>query len=496
MKTITTPTPARQSSCPNLQHVAIHERDIDIFTHDNRSMDIIDFLPPITYIAWNKDERRYVTRQITDSKYQTLADDLDNRPLFDYGECWSAAANHAMNMTALDRMIFEDGHNGSGNVQRPGMNVPQIPKLQRIEYIAKQCECTLDQTEDLIDFWHIIDPEYKIWQSFIDWTVSGGIDKALAYFESLAGALVGDDIDINEKPMGNDDIWMDVEAGEFEQDDQLILLENDGEFNFQINSLEDLDEYWTQIMVCPESTKEKHLPHEVEAIFDRYGYYSENGIFILDKGFSTPDLFRYAQINQNDPEHLPAIVNGKRTYQTVRERLPIEYLAIYDSIETANLETINKLRREAHTNKDSNAWDYLMRTCFWSASLNRKNSLELIKRTYIKKLLDSISAVEQRTLTMMRNTKSVKQAKYYWYLLYQALEGKGNMGRTNFVQYVLKPELHKRHAVLKDRPESTPINESVPAYTDEDLAYMESCNDVIVDDYSDERVASIMHNEL
>jgi hypothetical protein len=461
-----------------------------IFTHDNRSMDPIDFLPPVgefldcDYQALANQRMDFIGGQV--STPQTYREVIDQRMEFilsqmcgvdcmvdedfheflyspvalpvyesysaypkeeniiDFGEGWIGVGKHTSQMSGLDRMIFEDCHNGSGNIQRQGMNVPQIPIMHRTEYIANLCKCSFDQAEDLIDFWKIIDESNKLFPTFISWTQKRGVEPALDYFESMAGALVDDDCHVNDRQMGNGKPWSNVEA-DFDQDSMVSILESGDEFAYKIDSLEALEEVWEQLTLPHESNETGFMPHEIEAIFERY----EHG------RFPTPDLLRYARMNhQDDPiSTVPAIdpYTGQRTYSTFMERQPEWFVKLIAFIKKANLRQINELRKRGFGHPKLKDATKYQRRMFWSMTKTRQSILNVRKMAYINKLLANLNNAEQHSLTMIRNCKNVKQAKYYWYLIYGALNGEQYMGRKGFVEYVLKPELHKRQESLLEK---------------------------------------------
>jgi len=414
-----------------------YTNDYELFVHDNRDTDIIEFLPPVG--------------KMTDEQYDKISQRyMLKNAVLDFGEGWHGMSKHVLSMTALERIILEDCHNGSGTVQRPGMNIPQLPKLSRIEYIAGQCKCSLDQAEDLIDFWKIIDdsPRSSLWPTFIEWTQIKGIEPALEYFETLAGELVDDECFVNDKPIENSDPWTTSE----DQSDEDQTDEDQPDVDDAFGAL---DRIW-QSLTVPEN-KFDFTNDEIDRIFDRYGF-TVDGKFIVDRGFSVPDLFRYSKINhQNDPVEIVRAIDpltGQRTYKTFWSRQPKRFHDMVDFIDNARLAEINDVRKKAFEDKSFLEWaSPYQKQRFWSRSKSRKCRLEFLKNCYISRLLRNLTHVEQKSLTMIRNCKSVKQASYYWHLIYSALEGKKDMGRKNFIEYVLKPELNKRQERLKVLPD-------------------------------------------
>jgi len=448
-----------------VENIVTHERDVDVFTHDNRSMDIVAFLPPTEYIITRYSPEGKicgVVKEHTDDQYQQIADDLADRPVYDFGECWTAVGAHVTEMTGLDRMIFEDGHNGSGKVQRQGMNIPIVSKWRRPDWLHYKfkgagLEVTFDQAEDLIDFWNIIDPDCRIWTDFFVWTVKGGIEQALDYFENLAGSLVDDEVCINDKPMNNGSPHQEIGEGDYEQAMIADIIESGSiEDIGTFKTFDELADAWDALFVDHEEyAGENYLDHEIDEIFGKFTYETECGQLRLDRGFGTPDTFRYNVINDDLywPQHTPAVLDdGTRTYPKLWWAWGCpRYAKIRRFIENANLAQINAIRRKAHNNCD---WmNYYQRSIFWGVTKQRKSYLEGCKAIYVQTLLDSITAVEKRSLTMMRNTKSIKQAKFYWYLIYSNTK---NLGRPRFVEYVLKPELNKRQQMLEKLPDMTP----------------------------------------
>jgi len=254
-----------------------------------------------------------------------------------FGEGFWGMSEHCSDLSQLDRQIFEQCWDGSGNVQRPGTNVPQISKLQRVEVVARQCSCTLGQAEDLIDFFGIIDDSGRLHPEFIRWVQKRGVDKALPYFEGLAGELVSDEVHVNEKPFslirdlrpfGEENPWFAEDEIETEASDGDVDPESWDDI--VINDIEDLEQAWQrltkrQLQMLAADPVPAMLEHDVAAVFESYGFHTEDGKFVLDRGFGTPDLFRYARINQDDNKAEDAHLKScTRRFQEVIRQLRSE----------------------------------------------------------------------------------------------------------------------------------------------------------------------------
>jgi hypothetical protein len=139
-----------------------------------------------------------------------------------WGEGFMAVAAHADYMPALDRMAFEDCGQGSGRLQRAGLNIPSVPYNRKQESLARRVGCTLDQACDFIDFWTLIDETGGLWPTFekvVRWL---GAPVALVSYERIAGelALIVDERDLGETGAGwedpeSEDIPEEIPAWEF-----------------------------------------------------------------------------------------------------------------------------------------------------------------------------------------------------------------------------------------------------------------------------------------
>jgi len=269
-------------------------QDTRLFQHDNRRLldEYVEFdiLPPVQ----GADDAAYTRR--ARAAYRRLL------PAVGFGEGYWGMSEHTSTMTGLERQVFEDCFNGSGRVQRPSMNIPTVNRLTRPEVIQAMVGSwpTLSQAEDLIDFFRILDDSIspKVWHAMIDMAACSG-PSCLPYFERLAGALVDDTVGVNDRPFAQfDRPWeADPEAGDgdVEGDDELV-----------INDLADLEIVW-QRLTKRQAAQLASDPvpalteAEVEAVFDRIGFTTEDGKFVLDRGFPTPAEFKYQTINY-DPD--------------------------------------------------------------------------------------------------------------------------------------------------------------------------------------------------
>lgn len=425
----------------------------ELFTHDNRTMDLIDFLPPVGNIPDDK------YQEIAEQRIEFISGIAYQKPENEvsFGEGWIGAANHASNMTQLERMIFEECYDGSNSVQRSGMNVPTIPKLEQIERIAGVLKCTHDQAEDLIDYFKIVDDSRRLWPTFIDWAIKKGVEPALKYFENLAAELTSDDCHVNDRQFSNGDPFTNVENEEL---DEIESVES-GDFSYKINDLTMLETAWERLTLAGEDEPDGELlPHEVESVFNRYGFTTEDGRYHLDRGFPAPDVFRYNVINnQDDPKDtIPAVwPDGSRSYEPFMQRQPEKFKKLLRYIDGAKLDQINKLRKKAFGKL---RWmSPIQRRIFWAHTKTRQSQLEMLKTCYISKILKSMDRVEKQSLTMIRNTKSLKQANLYWHWILSAAKGQPyngpRLGRKGFILYVLKPELNKAQEKFKQPEHKT-----------------------------------------
>ncbi len=412
--------------------------DSKSFQHDNSNLDIVDSMPPVSYIKGFNFLNTKVA-YVSDDKYQDLYDSrLDNyKDQVSYGEGFMGVADHVSDMTHLDRMIFEDCFDGSNSVQRPSLNVPQVSSNTMVERLATSLNITLDQAEDLIDFWSIIDDSQRTWNEFKRWVKAKGIEKALPYFKTLAGQLVDDNCSTEPiafdliDDIGYQETRLTIAEAETQPDLNLDMVEQN--LNRQRFKTEKKPVFFWNV-----DSANKGFTVIPSVI-------NPNSQLVHDKGFSTPKEYKYVIIN-NEP------IEATHPKPEVFDK-------IISLINSGNLATVNKIRKNAGSKEKSPiAWmSGAQKHLFWETSKKRQAVLEGFKEQYIQSLLDSIGKVEKVSLSQMRNCKSSAQAGYYWHLIYEAQKGNKNLGRFNFVEYILKPELNKRKQYLikfeKEHPE-------------------------------------------
>lgn len=276
--------------------------DRNLFQHDNLSFRFDNTLNVDTLSG--SAERGYLdvlppAGRFTDEQYDIIDREFaEGIPTLSYGESFLGMADHTLDMSQLDRQIFEDCYDGSGKVQRQSLNVPTVPRLRRPDYVAWMVNCSLDQAEDLIHFWNILDETARTWPTFISWiTKSGNLDKALAYFENLAGELVSDDIDVNEAS------W-----------DMLDDAEN------PVLDIDTANELWERVTSVRSTVSDEDLAERLGDWMERRGWETP-GAWHYDPGFATPPVFAYSVINNDIGDREDWIAKQPKWFRSLMQRL-------------------------------------------------------------------------------------------------------------------------------------------------------------------------------
>ena len=115
--------------------------------------------------------------------------DYDTAEVVAYGEGYEGMANHTLEMSGLDRIIFEDCVFSGGQVQAPHVNINDVPYYRRPETIARKAKCSLEHAADLCQFWSTIGNTQSMVKEFVAWVQAKGISPALKYFGNLAAQL-------------------------------------------------------------------------------------------------------------------------------------------------------------------------------------------------------------------------------------------------------------------------------------------------------------------
>jgi hypothetical protein len=116
-----------------------------------------------------------------------------------YGEGWEGMAEHVHDMSALDRIIFEECEPSETKVMAPHLNLKAYPHWLCPEYIAPRIGCDLHEAANLLDCWVMLDPTQQMVETFIAWTKARGVESSLRYFEKLALALAEvENIDVDD----------------------------------------------------------------------------------------------------------------------------------------------------------------------------------------------------------------------------------------------------------------------------------------------------------
>jgi hypothetical protein len=172
----------------NRNYATTDYNDSQLFIHDNRDTDIIDFMPPTSKIGWNAIIGSFDRYSISDDNYQAIHDEMaDEQNIVAYGEGHDGAAKHAMEMTGLDRMIYEDCNNGSNKIQRKSANIPQIARHHRIEWLEQRIEdADLADCRVLAECFRTLDATLEMITQFIGWLNKGDLDAGIEYFTNLA----------------------------------------------------------------------------------------------------------------------------------------------------------------------------------------------------------------------------------------------------------------------------------------------------------------------
>jgi len=107
---------------------------------------------------------------------------------FCHGEGWEAMADHAHQMTDLERLIFEDCYPvGSSHVCAPAYNAQTLPKRKRLEWLSDlMLRYTKSEISKLIECWDVIGATPEMVDTFITWCNARDVQMSLNYFSALA----------------------------------------------------------------------------------------------------------------------------------------------------------------------------------------------------------------------------------------------------------------------------------------------------------------------
>ncbi len=109
---------------------------------------------------------------------------------FCHGEGWEAMAEHALAMTGLERLIFEDCYPvGSSHVCAPAYNAQTLPRRQRVEWLTQFLPHSAEEVAQLIEAWNTIEATPEMVDTFISWCAERDPHASKSYFESLASEL-------------------------------------------------------------------------------------------------------------------------------------------------------------------------------------------------------------------------------------------------------------------------------------------------------------------
>jgi len=382
------------------------------------------------------------------------------------GEAGLGVANKVHGMTGFERIIFEDGHNGSGNAQRQSLNVPTIGSARKVESLAKRLCCTLDQAEDFIDFFRIVDEESAITEQLVKMVLDSiakyghtlGIAKALEYFEAFAGELV--DV-VDESPMSTFDASADFQPELSDENELVETLSDDWK--------ESLGLLWgRQVASAAPAPSDEIDPELFDRFLDRHGwtipageayvktyhadmpsriddtstwgyeFFRHSDIVYLDKPFGTPDVFRYVNINDDVPHpYFPVGVSMDSGL----------FNQVLGFVENAGLDEINRWRQLVGAG-DARFADMngAQASLFWAVASWRKARQERIKDEYLATMV--LSPAEQRLLDRFSKASSLKQVGFFWACFYEARAGRQDLGSQIFREHVLAPALARRKEQL------------------------------------------------
>ena len=239
-----------------------------------------------------------------DELYEARCDENTGRNAFDYGEVGTGHYNHALEMTSMERIIFEDCWDGSGKVQRQGLNVPTVSSKRRHEVLKLRLEklapkavpLTLTQIDDIIDFWTIIDDEQQVWSNMTKHIAKyairdGSWDKGIDYYENLACELTSDDIGVNYSEVPNDIAFYESTDSVVDESAELGTSDDDnGKKSLESLKALNMANLQAGVGADPEWVR-------LNRIQERRGWTTEAGDYHFDKGFMPPTVFKYANFD-------------------------------------------------------------------------------------------------------------------------------------------------------------------------------------------------------
>lgn len=360
-----------------------------LFQHENRNFHESpeDFYPPVTSIRrsfYGHIGLDTYVKKIDDEAYDEIAENVvAQTPVLAYGDAWVGMAAHASDMSQLDRQMFEDGFDGSGGIQRPSINVPR--ESVNLQHYANRIGCSLDQAEDLADFWQIIDPSKRLWPTFLQWTKARSVEGALAYFEHLATELTSDEVNVNESEWNLIDdlpekitvdnlgsVWNLVTGGKPDNDDE------------PVTSTIGMPPPFSQI---------------VDEVFEKYSWDGIN----WDRGFPAPPLLRYVNINNDIGDENSWIDLQPKWYRTLLSNIK-------------NVCDITQLKRIGRAYNGHRFGSFDQGMVFWVHYRIQKKKLEADTAKKAEPVFNAM-------LTYIRNADH-KKVKFIGYRLFEAQKGR------------------------------------------------------------------------
>jgi len=379
------------------------------------------------------------------------------------GEAGIGVGNHIAGLTGLDRLIFEDAHNGSGNLQRQAIWLPLEQEKTDATELAERLKIRRCKAVELLAAFKVLDTE-----GTTHWELESYIRKGRATVECYIDLAA--QIETPNAPEATPTVKEIAANGHFD-----YFYGDQGNFVYQgatgmhprdikatldciaiHDAIEtELDAAWVDPeapvidiewddfeafgQARPVTATRWPIGFNLAAVKDDYADFQDAAItceYWLDfygaerRDSYTKDAKQFAYVTIGNDEGKPLTTAEYKAHLA-------EYYFQIERVDAANLATINAMRRDAGTG----SIDFMtgkQRSRFWLLLDFKKAILEEIKRSWLAKLEASLTAAERSTLTKIQSCQSEAQARYYWRLITQALDGKANLGRKAVVEHLFK----------------------------------------------------------
>lgn len=377
----------------------------------------------------------------------------------DDGEGGDGVCRKVAGMSGLDRMIFEDGHNGSGGVQRQSINHPA------------GIACPVANLADLLDIKNrtaekihralvIIDPDDNIRGK-----LTGELLRVRRSPEKFAAKAreffaLAEELDTADEHAAAPERVRQVERRALMTTDPRSCIHEQGEI--QLRNFAETSKQGAYACFSADTPRIAYIagryvaanPAELKAHLLSQQDHAACEV-ALDAEFIDPELLpdpvdcwidacgnerkdRYSKdcrflqyVNINNDIGRPLTMAEYMAALT-------DYREIMAAIHDAKLKDLGKLRKAVMDKARLSGNSREQVNHFWSVSNARKRQLEAIRAAWVERYKRQLLAVEAKSLANVQACVSYKQACTFWGWI---KEGAVYLGRPAFVEHILKPEI-------------------------------------------------------